>query len=184
MMRLVMLAVGLCAAALLFPQHVESVIAMVAGQNQAGESPAEQSAPQPTRSAGPLVNAPRAVGGTVILTAASNGHFYTEAMINGRPLKVVVDTGATSVAIPYEDARRLGIMLSPSDFTVPVHTANGEGRAASVSLREVRVGSIRVSNVQAMVLRKGQLGITLLGMSFLGRLSQASISSGELMMRP
>ena len=120
----------------------------------------------------------------MVLKAASNGHYYTETRINGRPIDVMVDTGASVVALTYKDARAIGVLPAPSDFTIPMRTANGEAFAAPVTLREVRIGSIRVTNVRGVIMQRDKLGITLLGMSFLGRLSRADIRSGELILKP
>ena len=181
MMRLVMVAVGVCLIALLFPGQIKSLLGTLS--NPEATTASSQLAETPQTS-GLRLNKPRPIGGTVVLQAAANGHYYSQAMINGRAVKVVVDTGATAVALPYEDARSLGLLPPPSAFTLPVMTANGEGRAARITLREIRLGSIRLGNVEAYVMPKNQLGIALLGMSFLSRLSQASIQSGELVLRP
>ncbi len=183
MMRLIMIVVGLCALALVFPQELQSLIGSAARMAQ--NAAATQSPSPDTRSGiSQAVNTPKPIGGTVVLKAASNGHYYTRAMINGRPIKVVVDTGASVVALPYEDARALNVLPPPSAFTLPMQTANGVAKGARVTLLDVRLGSIRLSHVEAVVMPKGQLSVTLLGMSFLGRLSQASIRSGEMVLRP
>ena len=79
----------------------------------------------------------------------------------------MVDTGATMVALTYEDAERAGIRLKPSDFTRGVSTANGVTRVAPVTLERVSIGDITVRNVAASVSERGRLQTTLLGMSFL-----------------
>lgn len=120
-------------------------------------------------------------GRRVTLKADSRGHFQTEASINGRPLAVMVDTGATSVALRYEDAGALGVRpLLPSDYTVPIATANGTARAARVTLGEVRVGEVRVKNVEALVMPERALGTNLLGMSFIRRLKNVELAGGRL----
>ena len=69
-------------------------------------------------------------GRRVTLEADARGHFQTEASINGRALAVMVDTGATSVAIRAEDAHRIGLRTPlPTDFTVPIATANAPSSA-------------------------------------------------------
>jgi aspartyl protease family protein len=117
----------------------------------------------------------------VALAADARGHFVTTARINGRKVVVLVDTGATSVAISAETARSLGIYLTKSDFTGRVSTANGVVAVAPVKLREVTVGNVTVRNVEAAV-SPGDLGVNLLGMSFLRRLSKFEVDDGELVL--
>src|SRR3990172_6470937 len=76
-------------------------------------------------------------GGTVELAAGATGHYHADAEINGRPVEVMVDTGATLVALTYEDAERAGLRLKPSDFTRAMSTANGVTRVAPVTLDRV-----------------------------------------------
>ncbi len=121
-------------------------------------------------------------GGIVELKASRNGHYYAEAELNGRPIGVMVDTGATAVALTFEDAQRAGIGVSDGDFTGRTRTANGEGRYAPITISSITIGSITVSNVPGVVLQRGKLDVTLLGMSFLSKLSRAELSNGTLVL--
>jgi aspartyl protease family protein len=121
-------------------------------------------------------------GAHVELRASANGHFLADAEINGRPIEVMVDTGATMVALTYEDAERAGIYLKKSDFTHGVSTANGTARVAPVVLDRVSIGDITVRNVKAAVSERGRLQTTLLGMSFLSRLERFDMRSGVLVL--
>jgi aspartyl protease family protein len=107
---------------------------------------------------------------TVTITRASNGHFMTEAVIDGRHMDFIVDTGASTIALREGDAARLGIHPSERDYSVRVATANGTTRAARVSLNRVEVGGVTVRDVTAVILPDEALGQNLLGMSFLSRL--------------
>ena len=120
--------------------------------------------------------------GIVELKAQSNGHYYAVVEINGRPVDVLVDTGATMVALTYDDAEKAGIYLDKSDFTNGVSTANGVARIAPVTLSSVTIGGITVRNVKAAVTERGKLETTLLGMSFLGRLERVDIRQGMLVL--
>jgi len=124
-----------------------------------------------------------AIGRSTRLKMDSRGHFATKARMNGRTIEVLVDTGATSVAIDQNTARRLGIRLKPSDFKHKVSTANGVIKAASATIDKIQIGRVTVHNVQTAVLEGDGLGQTLLGMSFLGQLKEFKISNGELLMR-
>ena len=120
---------------------------------------------------------------TVELEAKRGGHFIVRAEINRTPVTVLVDTGATKVALSYEDADRAGLRPRLLDFTIPVATANGTAKAASVVLRQVEIENILVRDVEALVLQKGALRGTLLGMSFLKRLSSFRMEDGRLILR-
>ena len=94
----------------------------------------------------------------------------------------MVDTGATVVALRYEDARALGLVFPGDKFDARVRTANGEGRAKRVQLRSVTFGTITVRDVDALVLEQGALATNLLGMSFLRRLSRFEVQRGVLVL--
>lgn len=126
---------------------------------------------------------PETLGSIVEIEAERNGHFNTEADINGRPVAVMIDTGATMVALSYEDAERAGIFLNDGDFTRKVSTANGIARVAPVTLDRVSIGDITVRNVPAAVAEPGRLKTSLLGMSFLSRLSRFDMRSGRLVLQ-
>lgn len=126
---------------------------------------------------------PPAAGQPAQITRAPDGHYWAEADINGRAVRVLVDTGASVVALTRDDALRLGFMLESEDFTHPVLTANGEGRAARIELAHVAVAGARVERVQALVVERG-LGNSLLGMSYLGRLSRFEATPHGLTLRP
>lgn len=127
--------------------------------------------------------APAAVAGTVSLPAGAYGHFETEAEINGRPVDVMVDTGASLVALTYDDAQRLGIYVNPGDFTHIAQTANGTARVAPVKISRISIGDITVRDVSAVVSERGKSERTLLGMSFLGRLSRVEMRGGTLVLQ-
>ncbi len=114
---------------------------------------------------------------------SADGHYWAEAMIDGSAIRVLVDTGASVVALTREDALRLGLRLESEDFTSTVNTASGSARAARVSLDSVAVAGARVENVDALVIEAG-LGQSLLGMSYLGRLSAFEATPTALTLRP
>ena len=117
------------------------------------------------------------------IQADAHGHFVDNAVIDGQPVRVLIDTGASTVALRYEDAESVLIFPSPSEFTLSVNTANGVTKAAPVKLREVQLGNIRLGDVDAIVLQRGASNATLLGMTFLSRLSHVEMSAGSLALR-
>jgi aspartyl protease family protein len=120
--------------------------------------------------------------GVVELSIGANGHYFATAEMNGRPVEVMVDTGASMVALTAEDARKAGIFVRDSDYTQRVATANGIARMAPVTLDSISIGAITVRNVPAAVGEPGSLGTTLLGMTFLGRLQRVDMRQGRLVL--
>lgn len=116
------------------------------------------------------------------LKGGRNGHFMTEADVNGRTITVMVDTGASMVALTYEDARAIGVAPSERDYTQRVSTANGVARVAPVLLDRIQIGDVTVRNVQAAVVEDGKLTTTLLGNSFLSKLSRYEMRNGRLVL--
>lgn len=131
----------------------------------------------------PAVPVRTASGREVQIRAGAHGHYYARAEINGRPIEVLVDTGASIVALTYDDARRAGVFVTDSDYTQRVSTANGHTRVAPVMLDRVSIGDITVRNVPAAVSEPDSLTTTLLGMSFLGRLQRVDIRPGILVLQ-
>lgn len=141
---------------------------LAASQTRAQQNPQAQAAGQ---------QAARAVS----LSADDRGHFLADVQINGMFIKGLVDTGATSVALPLEVARSIGVAPAPGDYNVKVNTANGETRGARVRLNEVRISTIVLRDVEGVVVEKG-LSTPLIGMSFIRRLS-SEMRGGTLILR-
>jgi aspartyl protease family protein len=130
-------------------------------------------APQP-------VSAP--ASGAASISKAADGHYWAEADVDGHEVKFLVDTGASAVALTSEDARRLGIDPNGLTYNYTVATANGQARAAQIKLASISIGQARVTDVDAYVLDRG-LETSLLGMSYLGRLSQFEATKTNLILR-
>lgn len=101
------------------------------------------------------------------LQANTQGHFITQGQINGGSMTMLVDTGATLVALSAADAVRLGIDYRKGQRGM-IATANGSVPVYRVRLDTVRVGGIELTQVDATVQEQG-LPFALLGMSFLNR---------------
>jgi aspartyl protease family protein len=132
------------------------------GRAEAAVLPVVVEAPAPIQST--------AAKGPAQLRKSADGHYWADALIDGRAVRVMVDTGASVVVLTRNDALRLGLRLTPEDFSGTVVTASGHVRAAPVQLSAVAVGAARVEQVEALVVEEG-LEHSLLGMSYLGRLS-------------
>ena len=120
--------------------------------------------------------------GTAYLSRNLSGHFHADGLVNGTHVRFLVDTGASDVALSAADARRIGIDLDSLRYTTAYETANGVIHAARITLDEVSIGGIRLNNVTASVSREG-LGQSLLGMSYLARLSSFEIRGERLVLR-
>ena len=120
-------------------------------------------------------------GGAVM--KASDGHFWAEGEVNGASVRFLVDTGATAVALTPADAERLGIDLQRLHYGSSVVTAGGKARAASVKLAAVTVAGAKLEDVDALVIENG-LDASLLGMSYLCRLSSFQATRQALFLRP
>jgi aspartyl protease family protein len=118
----------------------------------------------------------------VMVEAERDGHFYVDAKINFRPVRLIVDTGASVGALRESDAATVGIRPRPGDYVHPVQTANGTTSAAEATLDSVSVDDIEVRNVRALVLPDDQLAISLLGASFLNGLERFEVTDGTLSM--
>jgi len=119
----------------------------------------------------------------VRLRRRGDGHFVAKVAINGNTVGMLVDTGATTIVLQPQDARRAGIDPDRLRYTVPVQTANGPAMAASVRLRSVGVGPIAYEGLEALVARPGALRQSLLGMNFLRRLRSYEFSGDFLTLR-
>jgi aspartyl protease family protein len=154
----------------------------------AGYSFRDELAPLWQRIAGNLVPA-QAVSiapGTVALRASSGGHFVALADVaaggTAQRVRFMVDTGASDVVLTRDDAKRLGIDVERLRFDIPYSAANGTSMGARVRLDRVQIGDIAVDNVSGSVV-SGRLEQSLLGMSFLRRLSGFEIRGDELILR-
>ncbi|MBC7755347.1 MAG: retroviral-like aspartic protease family protein [Bdellovibrio sp.] len=103
---------------------------------------------------------------SVTLKRGLDGHYRAEAFINNQKINVLVDTGATGVAISQSVANKLGLK---SIDAVATNTANGDSVGYMVRLESVKVGGVEANNVAAMI-APGLDGDVLLGMSYLGRM--------------
>ena len=145
----------------------------------AGARRPAQAAAVPASPEGVAVLRPTIVN-RLVHRADALGHIVLTGNVNGAPVRFLVDTGATLVALTPEDASAAGIERSGLTFDKTVNTANGPARAAFAELREVRIGELEVENVPAAVI--DTLKQSVLGMSFLNRLKGLEMRDGVLTM--
>jgi aspartyl protease family protein len=104
---------------------------------------------------------------SVTLAADARGHFVAEGAVNGNPVRFLVDTGASTVALPASEAQRLGIDYRKGQRGFS-NTAGGQVAVYRVRFDTVKLGSIELAGIDGVVIEQG-LDIALLGMSFLNR---------------
>ena len=132
----------------------------------------------------PLAPTPVLFGNQTRLDADRYGQFEADMEIGGRYLPALVDTGASFVALTYDDAASIGIRPIDRDFTLRMRTANGVARAAPTVIKRLRVGNVEAYDVPAVVSAPGALAThNLLGMSFLKKLSGFRVDDGRLVLQ-
>ncbi|MCH8203253.1 MAG: TIGR02281 family clan AA aspartic protease [Proteobacteria bacterium] len=122
-------------------------------------------------------------GGAIWVQRAQDGQFWLLGEVNGTEIRFMVDTGASVVVLTMEDAARAGIFVGPADFTAFAQTANGTIAVAPVRIGTLAVGSITEVDLPAIV-NGGELSVSLLGMSFLNRLSGFEVRGDRLYLNP
>ena len=122
-------------------------------------------------------------GATVQVARARGGDFTVQVELNGQPVTMLVDTGASSVVLTQEAAKAANLPLDLLKYDVPIETASGRTRAAAIVIDQIAVGGIVERRVPALVSAPGDLRTSLLGMSFLNRLRSFEITGGRLILR-
>jgi aspartyl protease family protein len=167
-------ALGMAGAALYFALSYSERLARATGDSE------------PPRAAAVAPRAPTTKppeNPTLTVAADYRGHYMVHPTVDNYRIRMMVDTGATMVALTARDASALGLNLRPSDYKIGLSTANGTVRGARVMLREIRLGDILVRNVEAVVLPEGALSMSLLGSSFLGKLRGYEVQTGRMVLR-
>jgi aspartyl protease family protein len=139
--------------------------------------PAPASA-DPDRDSGQSVNA---LDRSIELTRDENGYFYADVQINGAPVHMLVDTGATVIALSRDDARMAGIATSIGMNDVVGEGADGVVKGEQVMIDRVTLGDKTVEALPAIVLNSG--GQSLLGQSFLSRFASVHIEGNKMVLR-
>jgi aspartyl protease family protein len=129
------------------------------------------------------VTAPQGTGQAVRIKRGWTGHFVANAKIKDKGVEMIVDTGASTVVLRHEDAKKLGINMRSLRYTVPVQTANGSSYAARVELDSIMIGKVGLKGVEALIAKPGSLHQSLLGMSFLSRLRSYEFAGEYLELR-
>ncbi len=121
--------------------------------------------------------------GAVVKITKEGGQFVAKAMVNGKPVRMTINTAADSVVLKSADAAQVGIQLNSLSYTVSVDTGGTRTFAARVKLDRVSLGGLTVESVDALVMRPGALHQSMLGLSFLSRLRSYEFSGDQLLLR-
>lgn len=117
--------------------------------------------------------------GRIVVPRAPDGHYHIDTTVNDVPLRFVLDTGATSLVLSAEDARRAGIDPDSLAYVNRAMTANGEVRTAPVRLDSLTLGPVTDANVRAVV-NEGEMSTSLMGMEYLQRWGRLEIENNTL----
>jgi aspartyl protease family protein len=150
------------------------------GRHAAPAAPHPAAARPPASASSPAESTPIMAVETK-LDRMPNGHFYADAAVNGQPVRVVVDTGATTVALTVADAQRIGVPFSQNEFSVIGSGASGPVRGQAVMLDNVAVDGKEVRGVRAVVLEG--LDVSLLGQTYLSRIGSVQMSGETMTLR-
>ena len=146
--------------------------------------PAKDQSPQTTlqvAAPSPAAELQLTASDAVTLHRQPDGHFYADVEINGTAIRMLVDTGASGIALTRDDARRAGIGISIGMPNVVGQGAGGEVKGEHVTLDRVSLGGESGSGVPAVVLDGG--GQSLLGQSFLGKFASVEIKGDRMLLR-
>lgn len=119
--------------------------------------------------------------GQIVIPRERNGHFYLTLTIAGKPIRFMVDTGATAIVLSDNAVAALGIDKRDLVYTGRARTANGEIRTARITLPDVRLGEISEGDLRGSV-GDGPLEVSLLGMDYLRRFSSIEMTSDRLIL--
>lgn len=119
--------------------------------------------------------------GQLIINISDDSHFYVKMLINKKPILFMVDTGASDIVLNLQDALKIGINPKNLIFNRQFQTANGRVLGASIILKEVEISGIKFKDVKASV-TNGEMGVNLLGMSFLRRFGKYEFYQDRLIL--
>ena len=120
-------------------------------------------------------------GGEVVLPRAADGHFYADVTIDGSTARMLVDTGATTIALTDEDAAAFGVYWDETAIEPVARGASGLVYGVPVTLATVGLGELEAQHVEAVVVPDG-LDISLLGQSFLSRIGKVEMNQERMIL--
>ena len=118
----------------------------------------------------------------IALRADARGQYAADTLVNGMPVRMLVDTGASDIVISASTAARLGVAPSSGPARI-IQTANGRSTASPAILSNVSFGGLYMNDVEALILAPEAGEVNLLGASFLRRLVSVEQRDGMLILR-
>jgi aspartyl protease family protein len=119
--------------------------------------------------------------GEVVLARAGDGHFYADVAVDGVSARMLVDTGASMVALTGEDADAMGIAWNPQDLEPVARGASGEVFGVRVTVDRMQLGDLEVRSIETVVVPE-DLDISLLGQSFLSKVNRVEVAGDEMVL--
>ncbi|ANU08809.1 retropepsin-like aspartic protease family protein [Paraurantiacibacter namhicola] len=119
--------------------------------------------------------------GDLVLNREADGHFYADISMKMRPYRMLVDTGASLVALTGQDAREMGLHWDPSQVSVIGHGASGEVHGVVARIPEMKLGEFTAYDVPAVIIPEG-LRVSLLGQSFLQQIGSIRVEGDEMIL--
>jgi aspartyl protease family protein len=132
--------------------------------------------------AGSSASGAKSSGGEVRLGRSADSHFYANTEVDGRSVRMMVDSGASIVALTRRDAEAIGIDVDSLPISGTARTAGGDVPMRTVMLDSVEVDGIEVRQVQAAVV-DADMGVSLLGQSFLSKLAAVNVEGDTMTLR-
>jgi aspartyl protease family protein len=121
------------------------------------------------------------LSGDTVLQRSGDGHFYASVQIDSRDYRMLVDTGASVVALTGEDAEAIGLTWSDADLREIGRGASGPVQGVPVTIDRIELGGFEARNVRAAILPEG-LDVSLLGQSFLSQIPGVRIDGDRMML--
>lgn len=120
-------------------------------------------------------------GDGVVLQREGDGHFYADVQVDGQSIRMLVDTGASVVALTAEDAAAMGLEWSEDEVAPVAQGASGPVHGVNTTIERMSVGGNEATDVRAIIIPEGA-GMSLLGQSYLSTLGQVRISGDSMVL--
>jgi aspartyl protease family protein len=170
-------AIGAVVAAILAPSYIDRLATALSGPapNAAPVAPVEEAAAKPAEQ-------PASSYRETSIEADPRGQYVTDALVDGTPVRMMIDTGASEVTISASTAARLGLVPGPGPKWT-IKTANGQSSASPVTLHAMSFGGLYMNDVEGLILAPEAGDVNLIGASFLKRLVSVEQRDGMLILR-
>lgn len=156
-----------------------ALVAFMVPHGDVGEQPAKARRHDTSSRHLAAATRPEWYGGEMVLDRAGDGHFYANVTVDSSDYRMLIDTGATVVALTGDDARAMGLDWDPDALAPVARGASGPIMGVETTIPEMAVGDFAVRQVEAIIVPDG-LPISLLGQSFLQHVPKVDIADDTL----